>query len=191
MQWNILNYKKEKNNAICSNMNATRDSHTEWSKSKRERQISYDITFMWNLKYGTNDPICKTETDHRHPDHTCVFWGRRAGWGGGREGDRGEFGVKTITFKMDKQGVLLHSIGNHVQFLGLEHDGRQYKTMHVLYIYVCDWVTMLYSRNWHNAINQLYCNKKKIKFKKILSPPWLLLNVYLPPITSPLNSGLS
>ena len=23
----------------------------------------YDITYMWNLKYGTNEPICKTETD--------------------------------------------------------------------------------------------------------------------------------
>ena len=24
--------------------------HTEWSKSDRERQISYDIAYMWNLK---------------------------------------------------------------------------------------------------------------------------------------------
>ena len=32
-------------------------------KSERERQISYDITYMWNLKYGTNEPIYKTETD--------------------------------------------------------------------------------------------------------------------------------
>ena len=32
-------------------------------KSKRERQISYDITYVWNLKYGTNEPVCKTETD--------------------------------------------------------------------------------------------------------------------------------
>ena len=33
------------------------------SKSERERQIPYDITFMWNLKYGTNEHIYKTETD--------------------------------------------------------------------------------------------------------------------------------
>ena len=32
---------------------------------QRERQISYDITYMWNLKYGTNEPICTTETDSR------------------------------------------------------------------------------------------------------------------------------
>ena len=28
--------------------------------SQRERQISYDITYMWNLKYDTNEPIYKT-----------------------------------------------------------------------------------------------------------------------------------
>ena len=33
------------------------------SKSERERQIPYDITFMWNLKYGTNEPIYETETE--------------------------------------------------------------------------------------------------------------------------------
>ena len=41
--------KKEQNNAICSNMAEARDCHTEWSKSDRERQISYDITYIWNL----------------------------------------------------------------------------------------------------------------------------------------------
>ena len=32
-------------------------------KSERERPIPYDITYMWNLKYGKNEPIYKTETD--------------------------------------------------------------------------------------------------------------------------------
>ena len=31
-------------------MDGPRDCHTEWSKSDREGQISYDITYMWNLK---------------------------------------------------------------------------------------------------------------------------------------------
>ena len=44
-------------------MDATRDYHTKWSKSKQERQISCDITYMWTLKYGINEPIYKTETD--------------------------------------------------------------------------------------------------------------------------------
>ena len=33
----LLSHKKEWNNAICSNMDATRDYHTKWSKSNRER----------------------------------------------------------------------------------------------------------------------------------------------------------
>ena len=46
----LLSHKKEWNNAICSNMDGPRDYHPKWSKSERERQISYDIAYMWNLK---------------------------------------------------------------------------------------------------------------------------------------------
>ena len=28
-----------------------------------QRQISYDIAYMWNLKYNTNEFICKKETN--------------------------------------------------------------------------------------------------------------------------------
>ena len=59
----LFSLKKERNNAICSNMDATRDYRTKWSKSETERQIPYDITYMWNLKYGTSEHIYKTETD--------------------------------------------------------------------------------------------------------------------------------
>ena len=59
----LLSHEKEQNNVICSNMDATRDYHTKWNKSERERQIPYDITYMWVLKYDTNEPIYKTETD--------------------------------------------------------------------------------------------------------------------------------
>ena len=31
-------------------------------KSDRERQIPYDIIYMWNLKYGTNEHIYETES---------------------------------------------------------------------------------------------------------------------------------
>ena len=44
-------------------MDATGDSHTKCSKSERERQIPYDTTYVWNLKYGTSDPAYKTETN--------------------------------------------------------------------------------------------------------------------------------
>ena len=60
----LLSHKKEWNNAIYNNMDGPRDYHTRWSKSGRERQISYDITYMWNLKNNDiNETIYKTESD--------------------------------------------------------------------------------------------------------------------------------
>ena len=58
----LLSYQKEWNDAIRSNMDGPRDYHIRWSKSERERQIPYDITCTWNLKYDTNELIYKTET---------------------------------------------------------------------------------------------------------------------------------
>ena len=53
----LLSHRKEWNNAICSNMDWLRNYYTKGSKSERERQIPYDITYMWNLKYDTNEHI--------------------------------------------------------------------------------------------------------------------------------------
>ena len=57
-------------------MDGARDSHTKRSKLERKRQIPYDITYIWNLKYGRNDPIYKMETDHEHVEQTCVCQGQ-------------------------------------------------------------------------------------------------------------------
>ena len=40
----LLCHKKEQNNAFCNNMDGTRDSHPEWRKSERERQIPFFFT---------------------------------------------------------------------------------------------------------------------------------------------------
>ena len=77
----LLSHKKEWNNAICNNMDATRDYHTKWSKSERERQTPYDTTYMWNLKYDTNEPTYETETE----SGTGVCQGG-GGWGRGGVG---------------------------------------------------------------------------------------------------------
>ena len=46
--------KKEWNNAICSNIDRPKDDHTKWNRPQRERQIWYDVTYMWNLKKRYN-----------------------------------------------------------------------------------------------------------------------------------------
>ena len=37
-----------------------------------ERQTPYDNTYMWNLKYDTNEPTYKTETDSQ--TQRTDFW---------------------------------------------------------------------------------------------------------------------
>ena len=59
--------------------------------------MPYDITYKWNLKYGTNEPIYKTETDSE--TQRSDLWLLRG---------RGGLGVwdqqmQTIIYKMDKQ----------------------------------------------------------------------------------------
>ena len=81
----LFSHKIEQNNAICSNMDGTRDSHT---KSEGERQIPYAIIYMQNLKYGTNELISETETDSQ--TQRTDLWlprgtGEGVGWTGSLE----------------------------------------------------------------------------------------------------------
>ena len=61
-------------------MTGSRDYHTKRSKSERERQIPYDIAYMWNLKYDTNEFIYETETDSDTDNRLLVAKGEE-GWG--------------------------------------------------------------------------------------------------------------
>ena len=42
-------------------MAGTRDYYSKLGKSEREKQTPYDITYMWNLKYNTNELIYETD----------------------------------------------------------------------------------------------------------------------------------
>ena len=46
---------------FASNMNGPRDLHAKCGLSYRERQILYDISYMWNLKYDAHELIYKTD----------------------------------------------------------------------------------------------------------------------------------
>ena len=59
----LLSHKREWNFAICKNMDGLGGYYAKWNKSHRERQILYDITYMWNLKNKTNECTCKAGTD--------------------------------------------------------------------------------------------------------------------------------
>ena len=57
-------------------MGAPRDYHT---KSETERQIQYNITYMWNLNYDTNELIYETDSQAQRID---LWLPRRRGVGG-------------------------------------------------------------------------------------------------------------
>ena len=62
----LLSHKKEWNNAICNDMERPIDYNTKQNKSERERQIPYNITYMWNLKKNdTNELTYKTEIESK------------------------------------------------------------------------------------------------------------------------------
>ena len=56
--------------------------------------------------------------------------------------------------------VLLYSTGNYIQYLVINHNGKEYERE---YKYDCN--TLPYSRNEHSIVNQVYFNKilKNIK----------------------------
>ena len=103
--------KKEWHNAICSTMAGTRDSHTEWSKSERERQIPNDITYIWNLIYGTNEPFHRKE-NHGHGEQTCGCQG--GGGGSGMDWASGVDRCKPLPLEWISNEVLLYGTGNYI-----------------------------------------------------------------------------
>ena len=45
----LFSHKNEQYFAICENMNGPWGHYAKWNKSDRERQILYDLSYMWNL----------------------------------------------------------------------------------------------------------------------------------------------
>ena len=82
---------------------------------KEKRQIPYDITYMWNQKFGTMHLPTERKRTHGYREQTCGCQGSR-----GKSGMDWEFEVSRsdkcwkITFRMVGNEVLLYSTGNYI-----------------------------------------------------------------------------
>ena len=136
----------------CSHVDGTRDSHTKWSKSKRERQTPHDIIYIWNLIYGTNEHIYTKET-HELEEQTCGCRGvgERIDWEFGAHRCR-LLNVEWISNVYSPQCccIALGAVSSHLWWNTMEDNVRKRMS-----VYMYDWVTLLKHRNWQNTVNQL------------------------------------
>ena len=101
---------------------SSRNDHTKQSKSERERQTPYGITYMWNLKYDTNEPMHKTETDSQ--TQTTDLWLPRQGQE--RSGSSG-LAETNLFIGWINNKVLLYTSGNYNQYPAINHSGKEYE----------------------------------------------------------------
>ena len=74
-------------------MDGPGDYHTKWSKSDRERQVTYDIAYMWNLKKLIQMNLLQNRNRLTDLENELMVT-RGEGWEGGI--DR-EFGIDMYT----------------------------------------------------------------------------------------------
>ena len=121
--WILLSHRKDWNDVICSNIDGPRDYHTKRSKSEKDNYHMISnimiplICGTWNV---TNETYLRnrgrlTGTENR-------LWVSR-----GRGGEDWDQQMQTITYRADKQQVLLYSTGNYIQCPVRNHSRKEYE----------------------------------------------------------------
>ena len=104
--------------------------------SERERQISNDVTYMWNLKYDADEPIYKMERVTDIENRRVVAKGgvrgcRRNGEGGG------VIRCKLLYTEWINSKVLLYITEKYIQYPMINHNRKEDKKGHkCVYIYL-------------------------------------------------------
>ena len=84
---------------------------------------------MWNLKYGTDDPIYTIETDSQTWSPVVAKGqGRQKGWSGSSGLAEANSCIGWINNK-----ILLYSTGNYIHSPGINHNGKEYEKV----LYIC------------------------------------------------------
>ena len=98
--------------------------------------MPYDITYIWNLIYSTNEPFHSKET-HGHGEETsgCRRGGKEGSW---MDWEFGVNGCKLLPLEWICNKILLYSSENCIYLLMMEHENvrKKYVCMYVC-MYVC------------------------------------------------------
>ena len=101
--------------------------------NQKEKDKYHDITYKCNLKYGTNEPICKTETDSQ--TQRTDLWlprcrGRGMDWKGVGVGR-----CKLLHLEWINNKVLMYTTGNYIEYPVINHNGKEYLRKVGIYVY--------------------------------------------------------
>ena len=115
-------------------MDGPRDYLTEWSKSDRERQISYDITYMQNLKKwykwsSLQNRNRLTDLENKLRVTQVERWGEKHKLG------VWDWHIHTTVYKIDNQQEPTYSTGNSTQYSVITYMGKE-SEKEWIYVYV-------------------------------------------------------
>ena len=113
----------------------------------------------------TNELICRTETDSQTLKN--LWLPKETGCGvGGMDWGSGT-GIGTLRYmEWLANGDQLYSTENSTQYSVIIYMGKNLKENG--YVYMYNWIILLYSRNYHNIVDQLHFNKT-LKNEKIFT----------------------
>ena len=124
-----------------------RKTNIIWYHLYVESKIRHKWTYLWNRNR-------LTDIENR----LVVAKGELGG--GGMDWEFGISRSKLLYIGWINNKVLLYNTGNYIQYPVINCNGKEYEKE---CIYMYNWVTLLYTRNWYNIVNQLYVNLKKEK----------------------------
>ena len=105
------------------------------------------ITYVWNVKQDTNEPVYEAETDSWTPG----LWLLRGAGGKDRLGVWHQQ-MQTLTYRLHKPQDPTLQHRNYIQYPEISHNGEDYKKE-----YVCI-TELLFCSAEINGVNQLYFN---------------------------------
>ena len=89
---------------------------------RKTNTVPYDITYMWNLKYDTNELMYKTETNSQTENRLVAAKGERDGGG-----MNWEFGISRckLLYREWINNKALYSTGNYIQYPVIKHNRKE------------------------------------------------------------------